>query len=51
MKKRMISLLIGAAMITGALAGTAMAEESGKALKIASDICVYTNGNIIVETV
>ena len=35
MKKRMISLLIGAAMITGALAGTAMAEESGKALKIA----------------
>ena len=27
------------------------AEIAGKALKIASDICVYTNGNIIVETV
>ena len=26
-------------------------EIAGKALKIASDICVYTNGNIIVETV
>ena len=26
-------------------------EIAGKALKIASEICVYTNGNIIVETV
>ena len=26
-------------------------EIAGKALKIASDICVYTNSNIIVETV
>jgi ATP-dependent HslUV protease subunit HslV len=26
-------------------------DIAGKALKIASDICVYTNGNIIVETV
>ena len=26
-------------------------EIAGKALHIASDICVYTNGNIIVETV
>ena len=27
------------------------AEIAGKALKIASEICVFTNGNIIVETV
>ena len=27
------------------------AEIAGKALRIASDICVYTNSNIIVETV
>ena len=26
-------------------------EIAEKALKIASDICIYTNGNIIVETV
>ena len=32
MKKKLISLLIGAAMVSTALAGTAMAEE-GKALK------------------
>ena len=30
------------------LSATEIAE---KALKIASEICVYTNGNIIVETV
>ncbi|MBP3653587.1 MAG: HslU--HslV peptidase proteolytic subunit, partial [Clostridia bacterium] len=26
-------------------------EIAQKALKVASEICVYTNGNIIVETV
>ena len=31
--------------------GVGKTEIAGKALKIASDICVYTNGNIIVETV
>ena len=35
MKKKLISLLIGAAMVSAAFAGTAMAESEGPALKIA----------------
>ena len=34
-----------------AITNLSAAEIAGKALKIASEICVYTNGNIIVETV